>query len=427
MFAAAVSIRPVVAGERICAEAPLRTFYARRNNEPAWSDANARDLIDAVAHAEDDGLRPSDYHIDALRGTQSREDRDLLLTDAFMLLATHLLVGRIDPQSIEPTWCLEPRANDVVAALESALESNDVRGMLARMAPSHDGYRRLREQLAQLRALALKGGWETMPLSVRRFQHLHGLAEDGIVGPRTRAELNVPIGDRIRQIELNLERWRWLPASLGERYAIINIPQFELRVVEGGRAALSMRIVVGKDYQQTPVFSAAVTQVVFSPYWNVPDSIAAKEIRPKARRDRGYLRREHIEVVAGGKLRQRPGPWNALGLIKFNMPNRYDVYLHDTPAKSLFGETLRAFSHGCMRVEKPVDFAVYLLGWPRDRVVAESMRGSEKRVDVASPLPVHVLYWTAFIGDDGDLHFAPDVYHRDELLDRAMRTPPPRL
>ena len=391
VFAAAVSIRPVVAGERICAEAPLKTFYARRNNEVAWSDANAHELIDAISHADEDGLRSSDYHLEAIRSVDSPEDRDLLLTDAFLLFATHLLAGRVDPNSIEPTWCLEPRANDVVASLETSLAEQNVREMLARLAPSHAGYRRLREELARLRAAALRGE---------------------------------PVGDRIRQVELNLERWRWLPASLGSRYVLVNIPEFHLSVIENERDVLSMRIVVGKEYQQTPVFSAAITQVVFSPYWNVPDSIAEKEIRPKIRRNSSYLRREHMEIV-NGRIRQRPGPWNSLGLIKFNMPNRYDVYLHDTPARSLFDETARAFSHGCMRVEKPVDLAMLLLGWERDRVVAESKRGKEKFVDLASPVPVHVLYWTAYVGEDDELHFAPDVYHRDEVLDRAMRLPPP--
>ena len=397
VFAAAVSIRPVVGGERICAEAPLKTFYARRNGEVAWSDANARDLIDAISHANEDGLRASDYHLEAIRSVESREDRDLLLTDAFLLFATHLLAGRVDPQSIEPTWCLEPRANDVIASLETALAENDVHEMLARLAPQHEGYRRLREELARLRAMALRGETEAY---------------------------GAPIGDRIRQVELNLERWRWLPASLGTRYVLVNIPEFHLSVIENERDVLSMRIVVGKFYQRTPVFSASITQVVFSPYWNVPDSIADKEIWPKARRNRRYLARQHMELVHG-RLRQTPGSWNSLGLIKFNMPNRYTVYLHDTPAKTLFDEAARAFSHGCMRIEKPVDLAMLLLGWERERVVKESMRGKEKFVDVASPVPVHVLYWTAYVGEDNELHFAPDVYHRDDVLDRAMRLPPP--
>jgi L,D-transpeptidase YcbB len=158
----------------------------------------------------------------------------------------------------------------------------------------------------------------------------------------------------------------------------------------------------------------------------VPDSIAARELWPKQRRDAAFFAREHIRVLAGGKLRQEPGPWNALGSIKFDLPNRYSVYLHDTPAPELFDQNSRAFSHGCIRLEKPVDLAAYLLGWDADRVRRESKTGTEHAVKVPAPLTVHVLYWTAFV-EDGELHFAPDIYQRDAELDRAMRKRPGRF
>jgi len=425
-----------VAGDPICSAQTLPLFYERRAYQPAWSDDDARAMIAAIERAPEDGLRSADYHREALGRLQRGDELDVLLSDAFLLLAGHLLAGRVDPLTIEPTWCLEPRTYDLVSALETALETHDVRGTLAMLAPAHEGYRRLREELARLRAVEATGGWErvddfpTLVLrlaatddvtaAVRHFQHLHGLTEDGIVGPLTLRELNVPVADRIRQVELNLERWRWLPATLGERYAIINIAEFELRVVEAGKEVLAMHIVVGKDYQQTPIFSSRITQVVFSPYWNVPESIAAKELRPKGPQ---YLQREHIEVLSKGRLRQTPGPWNSLGLLKFNLPNRYSVYLHDTPARDLFGRSSRAFSHGCMRIEKPVDLAQYLLPhWTRDEIVTASRRGTEHAVEVKNPLPVHVLYWTAFVGEDDELHFAPDVYGRDAALERATET-----
>lgn len=459
----------MVEGEPICASRPLPLFYGRRQFAPAWSARDRDDLLAAIRDAKSDGLDPVDYHLASIERTSDAEQRDLLLTDAFFLLASHLLSGRVDPESIEPTWCLTPRANDLVAALETALELHEVRAALMRMPPAHPEYAALRRWLAAYRRIDAAGGWPKIetkkslrlgdrgPLvaqlaarlaasgdlpkasdefdadldrAVRRFQSLQGLEPDGVVGPRTRAELNIEPAARVRQIELNLERWRWLPADLGDPHALINIPAFSLVLTVHGRAVMSMRIVVGKDYLRTPIFSGDITQVVLSPYWNVPDSIANKELWPKEHRTPGYLAGEHIEVLRG-KLRQTPGPWNSLGLIKFNIPNKYGVYLHDTPAKSLFEASTRAFSHGCMRIEKPVELAEWLLRdrpeWPRDRIVQESQRGIEKTIAVSKPLPVHVLYWTAFVDQSGALQFAPDIYHRDGPLDAAMHRAPSRF
>jgi murein L,D-transpeptidase YcbB/YkuD len=457
-----------VMGEPICSSRPLALFYGRRNNEPAWQPADRDALLRAVHGAAADGLDPLDYHLTRIEaGRGSPPDLDLLMTDAFFLLGSHLLSGRVDPVSIEPTWCLAPRTNDLVGALETALELHDVEAAMARMAPSHRGYAALRNALAAMRRIDAAGGWPVVdpgqPLrlkvqdprvaqliarlvvsgdlaqgpvdfdaavdtAVRRFQRLHGLAEDGIAGRLTIAELNVPASARVRQLELNLERWRWLPATLGDPYLLLNIPAFSLTVYEHERPVLTSRVVVGKEYLRTPIVSSAIKEVVLSPYWNVPESIARKELWPKERRQPGYLEREHIEVLSGGRLRQTPGKWNSLGLIKFNLPNPYDVYLHDTPAKELFNAHMRAFSHGCMRVENAVDLAAWLLRdrpeWPRDRIVAESQRGIQQFIAVRAPLAAHVLYWTSFVDDAGELHFAPDIYGRDGPLDAAMRVRP---
>ena len=461
-----------IAGERICAAHPLPLFYARRKFQPAWSGRDQDALVDAVRHADDDGLNPADYHLAAIellqRDSSKGAERDVLLTDAFFLMASHLLAGRTDPVTIEPTWCLESRTSDIVPALETALENHDVAATLARFRSAHKGYVQLRAHLARYRRmppwllidegpslrveasgarvqqlvarLAASGeldvSYSTFDATVRdavqRFQSTHGLEADGIAGVRTIRELNVPLAKRIRQIELNLERWRWLPAGLGARHALINIPQFQLSVVEAERIVMTMRVVVGKDFtHRTPVFSSEIKEVVFSPDWDVPESIAAKEMWPKQRRDPMFFAREHIEILASGRLRQKPGPWNALGLLKFNLPNPYAVYLHDTPARELFGRSVRTFSHGCIRIEKPVNLAAYLLResarWTVERIVTESQKGVEHTVAVPNPLPVHVLYWTAFVDEAGELHFAPDVYDRDNVLDRAMRKPAPRI
>ena len=459
MLLIAALAQTALPAETICAARFVRMFYEQRHDALAWFDGDrlrpdALALIDAIDASREDGLAPSDYHANGIRellpsAAAHQRELDVLLTDGFLLLASHLLAGRVDPESIEPTWCLEPRSTDVVALLDAALENHDVREVLRQLSPNRPGYHRLREELSRLRAIESRGGWPAVSRrapreellarldlasdatdkqlreAVRHFQRLHGSRDDGVAGPRTLRELNVPIGDRIRQVELNMERWRWLPSDFGQRYVVINIPEFHLRLIDNGREILSMRVVVGKEYRRTPIFSTTITQVIFSPYWNVPDSIADDELWPTAARDSGFLQREHMEIVADGRLRQKPGPWNSLGGIKFNMPNRYNVYLHDTPSRSLFEETVRTFSHGCIRIQQPVELALYLLRddarWTREQVLAYAARGVECAVDVKEPLPVHVLYWTAFVGDDDELHFAPDVYNRDPILDRAMR------
>lgn len=252
---------------------------------------------------------------------------------------------------------------------------------------------------------------DTLDAAVRDMQQHHGLTEDGIVGRATLTELNVTRAERIRQIETNIERRREL-ANPGERYLLVNIAAFHLEYVDRGVVRESMRIIVGKEYTRTPVFSARVEQVVINPPWNVPASIATKELWPKQRHDASYFAREHIRVVSG-RLRQDPGPWCALGQVKFHMPNHYDVYLHDTPAKTLFDRDLRAFSHGCIRLQRPVDLAVALTNCTREDIEATTATRRETWIALPEPIPVHVVYWTAFIATDGHVEFRRDVYRKD--------------
>ena len=204
-----------------------------------------------------------------------------------------------------------------------------------------------------------------MATAVSHFQRRHGLEVTGKVGKETLAELNVPVEDRIRQIQSNMERWRWMPASLGDRYILVNIPEFRLDLIEAGKPALTMRVVVGKTTSRTPAFSDRMTYLELNPNWNIPASIAKEEILPKLGADPGYLARHDMEMVdepgAPNRLRQRPGPANPLGQIKFMFPNEFDIYLHDSPADHLFSQAERDFSHGCIRLEKPVELAAYLL------------------------------------------------------------------
>ncbi|ROO27479.1 L,D-transpeptidase family protein [Salinisphaera orenii] len=289
---------------------------------------------------------------------------------------------------------------------------------------------------------------DALAAAVERFQRRHGLAVDGRVGEQTLAALNVPATRRVRDIEINLERWRWLPGDLGERYIMVNIPEYRLRAFEDGRPALTMKVVVGETYNDraTPVFSDRMQYVIFRPYWNVPRGIAAEEIVPEARAEPGYLEANRYEIVRAfgpnatplepskerltqveaGELfiRQRAGARNALGLVKFMFPNEYAVYLHDSPAERLFSRTERAFSHGCVRVARPDDLAAFVLDgrpdWDAGRIDDALHEGSRKRVDLAESIPVYLMYWTAFVTDEG-VQFRPDLYEHDRRVDEALR------
>ncbi|KKL28294.1 hypothetical protein LCGC14_2376570, partial [marine sediment metagenome] len=290
---------------------------------------------------------------------------------------------------------------------------------------------------------------------VRSFQKKHGLKKDGIVGPKTRAALNVPAKVRARQIELNMERWRWIPRNLGQRYILVNIADFKLSLIENGETVMDMRVVVGRTYRRTPVFSSKMKYLVLNPFWNVPMSIAVKDILPKLRENHNYLSLQNMTLYANWqngappidpgsidwskvnrrsfryKLVQKPGPQNALGRLKFMFPNKFSVYLHDTPSKELFQKNIRSFSSGCIRAEKPVELAVYLLkdgsNWTREKIMAAINHGKNRSIGIPRPLNVHLLYWTAWVDKAGEIHFRDDIYDRDRPLDKALQERPPRV
>ncbi len=457
----------------------LPCFYDRRGFAPAWiGDAGLRreadELLAAIGDAAADGLRPEDYHQADLqrRLLQARNqaapadlaELDLALTDAFLRLAADLAHGKVNPELIYADCAIDVPEIDLPGTLESALAAGAVRKTLADLAPAHAGYRALKQALAAYRA---KSAWPAVPAgpslrpgdrservaalrarleasgdlapadpaappvesdlfdaplqaAVRVFQERHGLDADGAVGPATLGALNLSVAELVRQIEVNLDRWRWLPRDLGERYVMVNIAGFALEVVESGKPVLSMRIVAGKPTSRTPMFTGNLTHIVLNPYWNVPPGILKNEILPKIQRDPGYAARENLEVLPGGKVRQRPGANNALGKIKFLFPNRFNVYLHDTPSRSLFSRSVRTFSHGCIRVEKPLDLAEYLLhddpAWTREKIESVLGDGRERWVVVPRPLPVHLAYWTAWVDEAGVLQVRKDVYGRDRPL-----------
>jgi murein L,D-transpeptidase YcbB/YkuD len=507
---ATVSQEILVGQETIRASLTLPQFYELRSFRPAWSSegtptAPARILSALLSDAASEGLRPDDYHtarlsailetLDAAASPATPSllvDLDLLLTDAFLVYASHLLAGRVDPETFDREWVARRRARDIRSVLDSALETGRVQEALDQLRPQATAYRRLRDVLARYRWMADAGGWRPVPggpalrkdnsgervgrlsdrlkatgdldpareenresfddvleQAVKTFQLRHGLDDDGVVGPSTLAALNVPVEQRIEQIELNLERWRWLPQSLGERHLLVNIPEFMLHVFEGETTVLDMRVVIGREARRTPVFSDAVRYIVLNPFWEIPNSIATRDILPLARKDPGYLERQRIRLLTGWgeghrevepasvnwrsvssarfpyRLRQDPGPQNALGRIKFMFPNKFNVYLHDTNARELFDEPERGFSSGCIRVERPVDLAEYLLKdskeWTRETILAALETARDRPVYLPSPVPVHILYWTAWTGEDGSVRFRRDLYGRDERLREALR------
>jgi murein L,D-transpeptidase YcbB/YkuD len=233
--------------------------------------------------------------------------------------------------------------------------------------------------------------------------------------------MNKPATYRLGQIAANLERYRWMPRSLGTRYIYVNVPAFKLTAYEGNQKALEMKVIVGQNYQDktTPVFADSMETVVFRPYWNVTDDIAEQEIWPKVQADPNYLEENQMETYQeGGKtrIRQKPGDKNSLGFVKFLFPNDYNIYLHDTPQHALFDKDVRAFSHGCIRVEKPVELAQWVLGWPADRVEAAMKTGADNQsVKVPKKIPVYITYFTTYV-DNGVLHFGNDLYERDDTL-----------
>lgn len=452
----------VVAGETICMASPLRTFYRRRRWQPAWSDTNLAALMRSIDGAESHGLDPQRFHRHAIVELGDPIERDVLASDAFLRLASNLSHGAVDPEFLRAAWCAEPKI-DLAAVLQSALDNGNVDATLEHLAPDDPRYGRLREELRRLRgakwaaiaagkklragdrdprviALRMRVEGENAGTSegadadlfdaaldakVRELQSHHGVAADGVIGRDTLRELNVSPEERAEQIAANLERWRWMPRSLGDTYVIVNIAGFQLDVFDRGRSAMTMKTVVGKQYHETPFFAALITDVTINPWWNVPDSIANHEIWPKQRRDPGYFAREHMIVANDGRIRQRPGEWNSLGRIKFEMPNRYDVYLHDTPSKSLFDATVRAFSHGCIRIERPLDLAHFLLRdqarWNGGAIENAIVAGDNQRVAITAPVPVYVLYWTAWPANDGDVEYHRDVYGNDARVIAALR------
>jgi L,D-transpeptidase YcbB len=267
---------------------------------------------------------------------------------------------------------------------------------------------------------------DTLEMAVKKFQHRHGYKEDGIISAQLIKDMNVPVTKRLMEILINMDRMRWMPQKPTGNLIVVNIPEFMLHVYDGKSKVFDMVVVVGRVGNNTMMFNGDLNQIVFSPYWNVPASIIKSEIMPAIARNPGYLARKNMEQI-GSNIRQKPGPGNALGKVKFIFPNSFNMYFHDTPSKSLFGQDKRAFSHGCIRLSEPQKMAEWLLrndpNWNTDKIVSAMNQTTEKGVKLKEAIPVFIIYYTAWVDEDGQLNFRDDVYkHDNELMNKMFTT-----
>ena len=479
---------------------PALIAHYTRNEAPVYWVGTGRmtPFLQRLADAGDDGLNPQDYPIDSLielRDTMDPDDPEaaaaveLFYSAFFVTYASDLKVGRLTPQKVDPKLFRNRRTVDPLQVLTDLTDNNNPNDFLNAFESQNPHYQSLKKILALYRALEESFTWPTIPtgadikpgmsdpripqirqllamtgdypngedggdvydsetvLAVRSFQMRHGLEAKGLIGKQTILALNVPPAERVRQISLNMERWRWMPEDLGEHHFMVNLAAYELQEVEQEQLVDRMDVVVGAVATSTPEFSDDMEYVEINPTWTVPYSIATSEMLPKLRRNPSAYAGD-FEVFMNGKLtswsginwnsygrgnfpftfRQKAGPKNALGKVKFIFPNPYNIYFHDTPAKDKFLATARAFSHGCIRLSRPMDLAFRLLGddagWSPQKIDAAFASGKTTRVSLPQHIPVHLIYATAFQGDGGSIEFRPDIYGRDRKLAAALAGKP---
>ncbi len=493
--------------DRVAFNALLADFYRSNEFRPVWNKkrSQVKALLRAIRSSEADGLRPRDYHLSSIETfyhdspsepfLQARYE--LLLSDAAFKLAYHLLHGKVDPEKIDSNWNISRGTNGDGLAdwLLDVLESNSLEESMNALRPAHPQYTHLKKGLARYRRLADEGGWNSIPEgpslkkegqydqripalrrrleitgeirplvmvdtsfastallynrdlieAVKRFQARHGLEVDGAVGPKTLRALNVSASERVDQIRVNLDRYRWFIQKLEPTYILVNIAGFSIQYIKNGELAWRSRVIVGEPFWKTPVFKADMQYIIFNPSWNVPPGILRKEALPAIKKSPGYLAKHGLQVIdsngrsvhpdsiewasynAGSlpyRLRQPPGARNALGRVKFMFPNKHLVYLHDTPGKHLFDKSTRAFSHGCIRLQNPFELASILLGWEDKDIQAVVAKEKTRTVHLSEKIPIFLLYLTA-VANDQSVFFSNDVYKRDNAVLRALEKPYP--
>lgn len=481
-------------------------FYEKRGFQLAWLENGVLSpmgeiLLRFLGEAHLEGLYPEEYHASLLetlwrailKESESVDrdlyiDMELLLTNAFFLYASDLTSGRIHPDRMQRAWVRETTV-DLVHYLENALNQEDLKEAFQDLRPLHQNYQNLLLSLIHYMEIQSKGGWELLPPgddlkegdqgqqvaqlrerlreelygqidldadqedyfdknireAIALFQGQRGLEVTGGLNTPTRNALNIPVSDIIQRILINLERWRWLPKTLGDRYIFVNIPDFHLHLVDDGEMVMDMRIIVGHNQQKTPILASRINHLVFSPRWYIPTSITLRKylamvkeepeelerlrIRVYERTEEGFIEVDHRSVDWDAVdttdfpyfFWQDAGPWNSLGRVIFMFPNPYYVYLHDTPDRSLFQRSVRNFSEGCVRIEKPIELALYLLSnedWTEERIQSIIDRRAEVTVFLEESMPVYLQYFTAWSDDLGGLQIRDDVYQHDRHLER---------
>jgi murein L,D-transpeptidase YcbB/YkuD len=473
-----------------------KKFYREREFRLGWFRDNkivpqAQEMLNLITKAEEEGLDPKKYQFkdfnklfadletvkrDSAKYTALQKEIDVALSGTYFVWASDYYRGVVIPkENKEIEWDVKRNKIKLHKALMTVLGERESKYSYASFSPLHPDYARLKSALANYRKIKSAGGWprvtadaklkvgQASPIvpalkkrlglsstdslfndelfnALKTFQSDQGLKPDGTLGAETARLLNISLDERIKQIVLNMERWRWIPKSFEEDYLIVNIPEYRLRVYEKGKEQLAMNVIVGKTMNSTPIFSDKMENVVLAPYWNVPASIIKNELGPKIAADPGYLSRSNMELVdsKGNQvspskvnwgsvtrdnwqytLRKKPGPKNDLGDVKFIFPNTMDIYLHDTPHDELFSQTKRDFSHGCVRVEKPLQLAEYLLkpvGYDMAKIQSTISEGKEKYVKLKQVLPVYLVYFTAWADGQGNMHFRDDIYGHDRTL-----------
>jgi murein L,D-transpeptidase YcbB/YkuD len=464
----------------------LRSFYNTRNYQFAWFSSDglteqARgfwNLHDYVTTYDNDSSlkdkklqKRMDRLIaeDELSASASKDfiNTELTLTEHFiMYMLNNYEKGYVKRKEMER---FVPRKREDAIALADSLVNKKHKDDKY-FEDVNESYKLLKDQLSKYLSIAKNGGWpqvasvkkpikkgttspeiaiikkrltitgdlagtdtsqvfnDTLVMAVKNFQGRHGFSESGVISDTLIKEMNVPVEKRIQQLLMNMDRMRWLANNPTGSLIVINIPEFVLHLYDGKQKVFDIDVVVGKEGHSTMMFNGDLNQVVFSPYWNVPPSIVAKEILPAIEKNRNYLDKENMEITGEDDglpvIRQRPGPGNALGKVKFLFPNSFNIYLHDTPAKSLFNKDKRAYSHGCIRVREPEKLANYVLRnqpeWTPEKIREAMDSGNEKYVKVKNPIPVVITYYTAWVDENGRLNFRQDIYEHDAKLANKM-------